>query len=192
MAITTRNKHKQMLKEVEEAAAKEKSLVQETSTDESENDSSYLYETEALSFDKSFITIQEISESDVSISELNIIIDDDLEINKPSLLKKKKPLSKITKPKTSWVWKFFQFNEDNTKTICQIKGCERILAWCGSPSSMTTHLSGVHQITKAIAMGYEDEELEKLKRSDDIINPHTSFKQESLTKNVVGFVIGTV
>ena len=181
-----------MLKEVEEAAAKEKSLVQETSTDESENDSSYLYETEALSFDKSFITIQEISESDVSISELNIIIDDDLEINKPSLLKKKKPPSKITKPKTSWVWKFFQFNEDNTKTICQIKGCERILAWCDSPSSMTTHLSGVHQITKAIAMGYEDEELEKLKRSDDIINPHNSFKQESLTKNVVGFVIGTV
>jgi len=123
MATTTRNKHKQMLKEAEEAE-REKSLVQET-TDESESDSSYLFES-----DKSFITIQEIDENIISdISELNIIIDDSIEINEQPLLKKeRKPPSRITKPKTSWVWKFFKLNEDNTKTICQINGCEKMLA----------------------------------------------------------------
>jgi len=184
MATTTRNKHKQMLKEAEEAE-REKSLVQET-TDESESDSSYLFES-----DKSFITIQEIDENIISdISELNIIIDDGIEINKQSLLKK--PPTKVTRPKTSWVWKFFQFNEDNTKTICQINGCKKMLAWCGSPSSMKTHLLGAHQISKTVAMRYQEEELKELKKSDDNINPHDSFKQESLTKNVMGFVVGTV
>ncbi|CAB4474016.1 unnamed protein product [Rhizophagus irregularis] len=194
MATTTRNKHKQILKEAEEAAAKERSSVQEIA-DESENDSSYLYESEIL-LEKSFITIQEINDntiSDASISDLNIIINDEVEVNKHSLLmKERKPPSKITKPKTSWVWKFFQFNDDNTKTICQINGCEKMLAWCGSPSSMKTHLSGMHKITKAIAMRYEEEELENLKKPDNIINPHDSSKQKSLTKNVIGFVIGTV
>ncbi|CAB4487799.1 unnamed protein product [Rhizophagus irregularis] len=194
MATTTRNKHKQILKEAEEAAAKERSSIQEIA-DESENDSSYLYESEIL-LEKSFITIQEINDntiSDASISDLNIIINDEVEVNKQSLLmKERKPPSKITKPKTSWIWKFFQFNDDNTKTICQINGCEKMLAWCGSPSSMKTHLSGMHKITKAIAMRYEEEELEKLKKPDNIINPHDSSKQETLTKNVIGFVIGTV
>ncbi len=187
MATTTRNKHKQMLKEAEEAE-REKSLVQET-TDESESDSSYLFES-----DKSFITIQEIDENIISdISELNIIIDDSIEINEQPLLKKeRKPPSRITKPKTSWVWKFFKLNEDNTKTICQINGCEKMLAWCGSPSSMKTHLLGAHQISKTVAMRYQEEELKELKKSDDNINPHDSFKQESLTKNVMGFVVGTV
>ncbi|GBC38914.2 zinc finger BED domain-containing protein 4-like [Rhizophagus irregularis DAOM 181602=DAOM 197198] len=64
-----------------------------------------------------------------------------------------------------------------------------MLAWCGSPSSMKTHLLGIHKITKAIAMRYEEEELEKLKKPDNIINPHDSFKQESLTKNVIDFII---
>ncbi|CAB4460051.1 unnamed protein product [Rhizophagus irregularis] len=104
-------------------------------------------------------------------------------------MKERKPLSKITKPKTSWVWKFFQFNDDNTN---QINGCKKMLAWCGSPSSMKTHLLGIHKITKAIAMRYEEEELEKLKKPDNIINPHDSSKQESLTKNVIDFIIGTV
>src|SRR3954467_11569586 len=136
MAITTRSKYKQMLEKAEEAA-KEELLVQEI-TDDSENDSNYEGETELLS-DKSFVTIQDINISDDNtisdISDLNIIIDDGIEINKQSLLEKeKKPPTKVIRPKKSWVWKFFQFNENNTKTICQINGCKKMLAWCGSPS----------------------------------------------------------
>lgn len=195
MATTTRNKHKQMLREAEEAAAGEKNLVQEI-MDESENDTSYEYESVVLS-DKSFVTIQDTDDNTISdISELSIIINDGAEnpeINKQPLLKGRKPPTKATKPKTSWVWKFFQLNEDNTKTICQINGCEKMFAWCGSPSSMKTHLSGAHQITQAIATRYQEEELEKLKQpADKNIKLHGASKQESLTKNVVGFIIGTV
>jgi len=114
MITTTRNKHKQM-KKAEEAAAKEKSLIQET-TDESENNSSYLYEYESgILLDKSFIIIQEISENIISdIFDLNIINDDieineqsskiidDIEINKQSK-KERTPPFKITKPKTNWI-----------------------------------------------------------------------------------------
>jgi len=193
MATTTRSKHKQMLKDAEEATARE-NLVQEI-TDESGNDTSYEYESAGILSDKSFITIQETDHTISDISELNIIIDDDAEINEQPLLKKeRKPPTKATKPKTSWVWSFFQFNEDNTKTICQIRGCDRMFVWCGSPSTMKTHLTGTHQITKAIAMRYQEEELEKLKQqpANKNIKPHDAFKQESLTKNVVGFIIGTV
>src|SRR5947207_1821537 len=66
-----------------------------------------------------------------------------------------------------------------------------MLAWCGSPSSMKTHLLGTHQINKAIAIKYQEEELKDLMQSDDI-KPHDFAKQESLTKNVMGFIIGTV
>ena len=65
-----------------------------------------------------------------------------------------------------------------------------MLVWCGSPSSMATHLLGAHQITKAIALKYQEEELKNLNQSD--IKPHDFSKQESLTKNVMGFIIGTV
>jgi len=93
-----------MLEKAEEAA-KEGFLVQEI-TDDSENDSNYEGETELLS-DKSFVTIQDISISDDNtisdISDLNII-DDGIETNKQSLLEKeKKPPTKVTRPKTSWV-----------------------------------------------------------------------------------------
>ena len=57
---------------------------------------------------------------------------------------------------------------------------------------MKTHLLGVHQISKTVAMRYQEEELEKLTKSDDTIKPYDPSKQESLTKNVMGFVIGTV
>src|SRR3954452_12536764 len=66
-----------------------------------------------------------------------------------------------------------------------------MLAWCGSPSSMKTYLLGTHQINKAIAMKYQEEELKDLMQSDDI-KPHDFAKQESLTKNVMSFIIGTV
>jgi hypothetical protein len=128
---------------------------------------------------------------DTPIIDTSCIIIDDvrtefLEINKKP---KKNPPTKTTKPKTSWVWKFFKLNEDNTKAICQINGCERMLAWCGSPSSLSTHLSGTHQITKDIAMKRQEEEL---KNPAPSIKPYSPIKQESLTKNVMGFVIGTV
>src|SRR4051794_22405810 len=103
MAITTRSKHKQMLKKAEKAA-KEGFLVQEI-TNDSENNFNYEGKTELLS-DKSFVTIQDISISDDNtisdISDLNIIINDGIEINKQSLLEKEKKLpTKVTRPKTS-------------------------------------------------------------------------------------------
>ncbi|CAI2183231.1 16525_t:CDS:2, partial [Funneliformis geosporum] len=68
------------------------------------------------------------------------------------LKKDRKPPTKLTRPKTRWICKFFKLNEDNTKDICQISRCYKILACFGSPSTMKTHLSGKHQITRAIAI----------------------------------------
>jgi hypothetical protein len=65
-----------------------------------------------------------------------------------------------------------------------------MLKWCGSPSSLSIHLTGTHNITKAMAMKYDEEELKNPPESP--IKPHNPTKQESLTKNVIGFVIGTV
>ena len=98
MATTTRSKYRQA--EAAAAAARENILVQEE-IDESESNSNYEYETN-VSFDKSFITIQEISDNNIvsDISDLGIIID---EFNKKSSSKKeRKPPTKITKPKTNW------------------------------------------------------------------------------------------
>jgi hypothetical protein len=74
--------------------------------------------------------VQESSVTDI----LDIVVDDDTE--KSLSKKERKPPSKTTKPKSSWIWKFFKLNEDNTKVICQIGGCDKTLAWCGSPNSM--------------------------------------------------------
>ncbi|CAB4410475.1 unnamed protein product [Rhizophagus irregularis] len=111
-----------------------------------------------------------------------------LEISKQS--KQQKASTKIRRPKTSWVWQFFELNKDNTKAVCQISGCEKMLTWCGSPSSLATHLSGAHGITKEIAMKHDEEELKNPPKSS--IKPYKHSKQESLTQNVIGFVIGTV
>jgi hypothetical protein len=91
MATATRSKRKQMLEEAEEAAVRETNLMQET-TDESEADTSYEYESRILS-DKSSITIQESDDNVISdISGLSIIIYDDAEIDKQPLLDKKENL----------------------------------------------------------------------------------------------------
>jgi len=180
MATTTRSKYKKMVKEAE---TREKDLAQEVVEviEESEND---LNDSD-FEAEKSHTTIQEIS--DISISSISDIVFDS-EINRQS--EKRKPPTKITKPKTSWVWKFFILNEDNTKAICQISGCETMLTWCGSPSSLSTHLIGTHKITKEIAMKHHENELKN--PPIPIFKPHHPSKQESLTKNVIGFVIGTV
>ncbi|CAB5217502.1 unnamed protein product [Rhizophagus irregularis] len=65
-----------------------------------------------------------------------------------------------------------------------------MLTWCGSPSSLATHLSGAHGITKEIAMKHNEEELKNPPESS--IKPYKHSKQESLTQNVIGFVIGIV
>ncbi|CAB5325836.1 unnamed protein product [Rhizophagus irregularis] len=65
-----------------------------------------------------------------------------------------------------------------------------MLTWCGSLSSLATHLSGAHGITKEIAMKHDEEELKNPPESS--IKPYKNSKQESLTQNVIGFVIGTV
>ncbi|CAB4468462.1 unnamed protein product [Rhizophagus irregularis] len=67
-------------------------------------------------------------------------------------------------------------------------GCEKMLTWCGSSSSLATHLSDAHGITKEIAMKHDEEELKNPPESS--IKPYKHSKQESLTQNVIGFVIG--
>jgi hypothetical protein len=112
MATTTQNKRKQMAKEAEVI---EENIAQ-NAIEENENDSDDKAET-------SHLTIQEESESDpyyetggshVSLQDIttlsadisNIMIDDVeaefLEINKQSK-QLKRPPTKITRPKTSWV-----------------------------------------------------------------------------------------
>jgi len=62
----------------------------------------------------------------MSDSDVNDIIDDEETNIERFSPKKRKPPSRITRPKTSWIWKFFKETEDNTKVICQIEGCEKI------------------------------------------------------------------
>ncbi|CAG8701935.1 4683_t:CDS:2, partial [Rhizophagus irregularis] len=92
-------------------------------------------------------TISDNSDNDdvINISDDNDVDNADIGINE-NVSKKRKPPSKITRPKTSWVWNFFRETED-----------------------------GTHHITKGIAMSY-------LK----------ALQKELFTKNVIGFVIGTV
>ncbi|GBB86714.1 hypothetical protein RclHR1_01310010 [Rhizophagus clarus] len=188
MATTTRNKHRQLAKEAERQI-----LVQE---EESDTDSDYKATNSSKSEEEA--SDQTISDNDViNISNDNDDDDADISINE-NVSKKRKPPSKIIKPKTSWVWKFFRETEDGSKVICLIEGCEKMLKWYGSPSSMKTHLSGTHHITKGIAANY----LEALQKGDQNLisniieeeksKSHPYSKQESLTKNVIGFVIGTV
>ena len=185
MATTTRSKHRQL---AEKAGKQRLAQEEESDTDDSDYNANSS-ESEQESSD------QTISDNGV----INIIDENDADtgINE-RISKKRKPRSKITRPKTSWIWKFFKEIENSANVICQIEGCEKMLKWCGSPSSMKTHLSGAHHITKGTAERY----LEALQKGDQnligsIIEEEKSksqpySKQESLTKNVVGFVIGTV
>ena len=68
---------------------------------------------------------------------------------------------------------------------------------------MKTHLSGTHQITKAIAIKHGVEDLTKniiedldnliiIEKETEDFKPYHISKQEALTKNVMGFIIGTI
>ena len=181
MATTTQRKLKQV--EIQQ-------LVQENNSDSDPD-----YE------DVSSISEQE---SDKTVSDTSGIIinvqddDDDVTNIERFSPEKRKPPIKNTKPRTSWIWNFFKKTEDDTKLICQIEGCGKIFAWCGSPSSMKTHLSGIHHITKGNAASYlealqtGDQQLINSIIEEEQIKAHPYTKQEELTKNVVGFVVGTV
>ncbi|GES91823.1 zinc finger BED domain-containing protein 1-like [Rhizophagus clarus] len=179
----------------EEATVEKENLAQDV-IEESEDDSIHEVETSHLTIqdesenDPDYVLLQDITTLSADI--YNITIDDIetefLEINQQS--KQHKAPTKIRRPKTSWVWQFFELNRDNTKAVCQISGCEKMLTWCGSPSSLATHLSGTHGITKEIAIKYEEKELRN--PPEPSVKPYKHSVQESLTKNVIGFIIGTV
>ncbi|EXX52968.1 hypothetical protein RirG_248350 [Rhizophagus irregularis DAOM 197198w] len=183
-----------------EAVVEKENLAQDV-IKEREDDSVYEVETSHLTIEESendpdyeakdsHVLLQDITTLSADIS--NITIDDIeaeyLEISKQS--KQQKASTKIRRSKTSWIWQFFELNKDNTKAVCQISGCEKMLTWCGSPSLLATHLSGAHGITKEIAMKHDEEELKN--PSESSIKSYKNSKQESLTQNVIGFVIGTV
>ncbi|CAG8737762.1 5491_t:CDS:2 [Rhizophagus irregularis] len=182
-----------------EAVVEKENLAQDV-IKEREDDSVYEVETSHLTIEESendpdyeakdsHVLLQDITTLSADIS--NITIDDIeaeyLEISKQS--KQQKASTKIRRSKTSWIWQFFELNKDNTKAVCQISGCEKMLTWCGSPSLLATHLSGAHGITKEIAMKHDEEELKN--PSESSIKSYKNSKQESLTQNVIGFVIGT-
>jgi hypothetical protein len=187
MATTTRSKHRQLA----EKAEKQK-LAQEEESDTDDSDyNANLSELEQETSD------QTISDKEV-VDVINIIDENNADTGINERISKKKPHNKITRPKTSWIWKFFKETENSANVTCQIEGCEKILKWCGSPSSMKTHLSGTHHITKGTAERY----LEALQKGDQNLigsiieeekfKSYPYSKQELLTKNVVEFVIGTV
>src|ERR1043165_1212154 len=133
MATTTRRKHKQMAEEAErqklihkktekteEIETNEEEIERIEETSERENDPDYEVESDILS-EGSYE--EEVSYCIISDNENN----ENNEETSEKLSKKRKPPSKNTRPRTSWVWKFFKLNEDNTKTICQIEGCEKSL-----------------------------------------------------------------
>jgi hypothetical protein len=175
MATTTRSKHKQI---------ERRNLSQEN---ESDNDPDF--------------SSSESEESDQTVSDSGVIniTDDEEETNIERFSpEKRKPPSKSTRPRTSWIWKFFKETEDKTKIICQIEGCGKVFVWCGFPSSMKTHLSGMHYITKGNAASYlevlqaGDQQLVDSIIEEEHVKTHPYTKQEALTNNVIGFVIGTV
>src|SRR6266542_786814 len=115
MATTTRSKHKQLVKEAENQR-----LVQEE-----ENDTDSDYKTN-LSESEQEASDQTISDDVVDVIDITDNNDAETSINE-NILKKRKPFSKFTRPKTSWVWNFFKEIEDSAKVICQIESCEKIL-----------------------------------------------------------------
>ena len=95
MATTIRRKYKQVERQ---------QLIQES---ESDTDSDY---------EDSHSTSSSGSEqeSDKTVSDSNIInVTDDEETNIERISpEKRRPPSKITRPRTSWIWKFFKETED--------------------------------------------------------------------------------
>ncbi|GBC01569.1 hypothetical protein RclHR1_42360001, partial [Rhizophagus clarus] len=65
-----------------------------------------------------------------------------------------------------------------------------MITWCGSSSSLATHLSGIHGITKEIAIKYEEKESRN--PPEPSVKSYKHSVQESLTKNVIEFIIRTV
>ncbi|CAG8719685.1 16542_t:CDS:1, partial [Funneliformis mosseae] len=57
---------------------------------------------------------------------------------------------------------------------------------------MKIHLLDTHNISKAIAIKCNKKELTCNPQQSDEIKPYHPSKQESLTQNVVGFVINTI
>ncbi|PKK57820.1 hypothetical protein RhiirC2_824783 [Rhizophagus irregularis] len=178
MATTTRNKHKQLAKEAEKQI-----LVQE---EESDADSDYKATNSSKSEEEaSDQTISDNSDNDViNISEDNDDDDADIGINE-NVPKKRKPPSKITRPKTSW----YRISLEKLKMVLKLFVKLRAVKKC---------LNGTHHITKGIAVSY----LEALQKGDQNLisniieeeksKSHPYSKQELLTNNMIGFVIGTV
>src|SRR6266511_1131301 len=143
MATTTRRKYKQMAEEaerqklihekkekIEETSEREKKRIEKTirneieridKTSESDIDPNYEVESDILS-ERSYE--EEVSYCIISDNEND---ENNEKETSEELLKKRKLPSRNTRPRTSWVWKFFELNEDNTKAICQIEGCEKSL-----------------------------------------------------------------
>src|SRR6266511_4546411 len=104
MATTTRSKHKQLVKEAENQR-----LVQEE-----ENDTDSDYKTN-LSESEQEASDQTISDNDV-VDVIDITDDNNAETSiNENILKKRKPFSKFTRLKTSWVWYFFKKIEECVK-----------------------------------------------------------------------------
>ena len=117
------------IEKIEETSEREKERIEKTirnemeridETSESDIDPDYEVESDILS-EGSYE--EEVSYCIISDNENN----ENNEETSEKLSKKRKPPSKNTRPRTSWVWKFFELNEDNTKAICQIEGCEKSL-----------------------------------------------------------------
>ncbi|CAB4415522.1 unnamed protein product [Rhizophagus irregularis] len=181
MATTTRSKRRQLVEETER-----QKLVQEE-----ENDTGSDYEDSLYELEQETSSDQTISDNDDIDDVINVTDGDaDIGINE-NISKRRKP--KTTRPKSSWIWKFFKETENNTKVICQIEGCGKILKWCSSPSTMNTHLSGIAaSYLKALQKGDQNLINSIIEEEKSKSKSHPYSKQESLTKNVIGFIVGTL
>ncbi|GET04166.1 zinc finger BED domain-containing protein 1-like [Rhizophagus clarus] len=65
-----------------------------------------------------------------------------------------------------------------------------MLTWCSFSSSLAAYLLGTYGITKEIAIKYEEKELKNPPELS--VKPYKYFVQESLTKNIIGFIIEIV
>ncbi|CAG8545970.1 14368_t:CDS:2 [Cetraspora pellucida] len=198
MATTTRAKHRQLEEQQSTLLTEDERHSEDQSLDYvSDNDVFTDAYNKGVSSDNedNLPDISQISDNETN-QESNLNTSSELLI--PA--KRKKPIRITTKPKSSFVWKFFSQPHDG-KVCCQIANCKAVLGYCNTPSTMKAHLHNKHQITKASLDKKSIDEFKKtptlqsqltLQQSLEITKPHLKAQTQKLNNSLLRFIINSV
>ena len=198
MATTTRAKRRQLEKQQSVLLTDDNRLSEDHSLDYiSDNDNIFdddYNEDENNNEEDNFQDIYNSDKETLQESNLNKSFE-------PLLpAKRQKRTRTSTKPKSSFVWKFFSQPIDG-KVCCQVANCNTVLGYHNTPSTMKTHLYNKHQITKASLNKQPADELKKSPRSQGQLTlhqslentkPHSKLHAQKLNNSLLRFIINSV